>query len=321
MYISRICSLFLLLLGVTSLISQDTPIELGKVKWLRSYDLAIAQSKESEKPVFMLFQEVPGCSNCTRYGSEILSHPLIVEFIETYFVPLAIYNNKGGADKKILEQFGEPAWNNPVVRLIDESGADKVARIANFKSSYLLLNSMITVIQDIGLEIPSYVDLLEKELHANEIGKGEAYLGMYCFWTGEKEIAQIEGVVSTEAGYMHGKEVVKVTWDQAITNLETISNKASKVNCADQVFSNVKGKQVDKKIGKYRMDAEDKYYLRQSSYQYVPLTELQKSKVNSALGRKTNPKIFLSPRQLDILSNSEASISQINKSIYEAWYE
>ena len=34
-------------------------IELGKVDWLRDFDKAIAQSKKTGKPVFILFQEVP----------------------------------------------------------------------------------------------------------------------------------------------------------------------------------------------------------------------------------------------------------------------
>jgi len=131
------------------IVSQDNPIELGKVKWFRSYEKAIQESKKDGKPIFLLFQEVPGCSNCTRYGTEILSHPLIVEFIETAFVPLAIFNNKGGADKRVLEQFGEPSWNNPVVRLIDEIGRDVAPRIANFRSPYLLLNTMTGVIKDL----------------------------------------------------------------------------------------------------------------------------------------------------------------------------
>ena len=34
--------------------------ELGTVKWGRDLDKGLALSKESGKPVFLLFQEVPG---------------------------------------------------------------------------------------------------------------------------------------------------------------------------------------------------------------------------------------------------------------------
>ena len=42
--------------------------ELGYVNCNRSYDDAIEMSKKINKPVFILFQEVPGCSTCRNYG-------------------------------------------------------------------------------------------------------------------------------------------------------------------------------------------------------------------------------------------------------------
>jgi len=38
----------------------DQPVELGTVKWSRDLDAALEASKKSAKPVFLLFQEVPG---------------------------------------------------------------------------------------------------------------------------------------------------------------------------------------------------------------------------------------------------------------------
>ena len=39
---------------------QKPPVEVGTVSWGRSYDDALAQAKESGKPMLVLFQEVPG---------------------------------------------------------------------------------------------------------------------------------------------------------------------------------------------------------------------------------------------------------------------
>jgi cytochrome oxidase Cu insertion factor (SCO1/SenC/PrrC family) len=50
-------------------ITEPQPEELGKVKWLRNYDQAIAQSDKNGKPVLILFQEVPGYSTCRNYGN------------------------------------------------------------------------------------------------------------------------------------------------------------------------------------------------------------------------------------------------------------
>jgi len=103
--------------------------ELGKVRWLRDYDVAVKEAKSKNKYIFILFQEVPGCSTCTGYGSKVLSDDKVVKLIHENFVPLCIHNNAGGADKRVLDSFGEAAWNNPVVRIVDHERND-IAKVA-----------------------------------------------------------------------------------------------------------------------------------------------------------------------------------------------
>ena len=90
--------------------------------------------------------------------------------------------------------------------------------------------------------------------------------------------------------------------------------------CADFVYADSKEKIVDRETGKYRKDREDKYYLVHSPYQFVPMTELQKSLVNSALGSREDPNEYLSPRQLELLKNPISKKSLVSQSIYKAWY-
>ncbi|MEM7087739.1 MAG: thioredoxin family protein, partial [Bacteroidota bacterium] len=71
----------------TNALNQDE--ELGKVSWYRDYDQAIQQAKKQNKPVLILFQEVPGCATCRNYGHNVLSNPLMTEAIENEFIPLA----------------------------------------------------------------------------------------------------------------------------------------------------------------------------------------------------------------------------------------
>jgi len=89
-------SVFILAFSASAKTGPKQPEELGAVTWLRDYEKAQKASEETGKPVLILFQEVPGCSNCTTYGNSILSEPLLVEAIEDLFVPLAVFNNKGG---------------------------------------------------------------------------------------------------------------------------------------------------------------------------------------------------------------------------------
>jgi hypothetical protein len=50
--------------------------------------------------------------------------------------------------------------------------------------------------------------------------------------------------------------------------------------------------------GEVRPDATPKYYLSNSKYKNVPMLEIQKCRVNSALAEGQDPDGFLSPRQL-----------------------
>ncbi|MEM9081860.1 MAG: hypothetical protein AAGC74_14345 [Verrucomicrobiota bacterium] len=52
--------LFLLIPMTTLAETKDNPVEIGHVTWLRDHDQALALSKQTRKPVFVLFQEVPG---------------------------------------------------------------------------------------------------------------------------------------------------------------------------------------------------------------------------------------------------------------------
>ena len=48
--------------------------------------------------------------------------------IESEFIPLLVYNNKGGADAELLKKYKEPSWNYPVVRFLNSEGVDLIPR-------------------------------------------------------------------------------------------------------------------------------------------------------------------------------------------------
>jgi hypothetical protein len=263
------------------------PEELGKVQWLRDLDAGKAEAQKTGKPILLLFQEVPGCSNCTRYGNTTLSDPLIVEVIETYFVPVCIYNNKGGKDAEALQRFGEPAWNNPVVRIVRADYQDIVLRMPDFRSSLPLVNGMRRALELTGHEVPRYLELLEEELAAREAGLQVATFSMYCFWTGEGTFGALPGVIETQPGYQDGREVVKVWFDPSVTSkaeLERLTQPKNFTACA--------------KNEGFRLDNEPKYYMAQTAYKSIKMTSLQACRVNSLIGKNQSPDALLSPRQL-----------------------
>jgi len=122
---------------------------------------------------------------------------------------------------------------------------------------------------------------------------------------------------------MHGREVVKVEYDETKTDLAKIGEQASKVSCADAIFTDqvVNTAIPTKKEGKYRKDSQDKYYLRHTDYQYIPLTDIQQTKINSAIGSKQNPNQYLSPRQSELLTSLTSKKTQLDKDFAQAWWE
>ena len=315
---------------------NGNPVELGKVTWQRNLEDGLAESATSKKPVFLLFQEVPGCSTCRNYGQNVLSHPLIVEAIETLFVPVAIHNNKGGADAKVLKYFGEPSWNNPVVRIVNNKKQDLIDRVNGNYSRLGIVQAMRLALQTENLEVPAYLSLLEEELLAETMGTETATFSMFCFWTGEKEIGKLDGVVETQAGFMNGREVVTVKFDPDRLAYENLLKSANQASCASHVFTDdakqakasesVMGKGAASDTGKFRQDREPKYYLGKTIYRFVPMTQLQAVKVNSLIGQRQLPDTLLSPRQLALLKAIQANPNRqwknrINEDFVGAWTE
>ncbi|NND35486.1 MAG: hypothetical protein HKN76_23055 [Saprospiraceae bacterium] len=289
----------------------DNPEELGRVNWLRDLSEAQSLSKSQAKPIFILFQEIPGCLTCRNYGNIVLSHPLIVETIETYFVPLAIYNNRRGKDESVLKYYSEPSWNNPVVRIVNSDKSDILPRLNGNYTPSGLVKHMIACLKKINQDVPSYLLLLAKELTANERGLEKTTLSMFCFWTGEKELGKIDGVFKTEAGFMNHDEVVNVYYDPEIVELESILKEGQKTNCADGAYYQDKQEKDEaskilaanklRPISRFKPDQEPKYYLTQTVYKDVPMSPAQAVKINALIGYSKSPDFLLSPRQLQML--------------------
>ncbi|HQW00833.1 MAG TPA: VPGUxxT family thioredoxin-like (seleno)protein, type 2 [Saprospiraceae bacterium] len=285
--------------------AQNNTVELGDVHWLRSFDEAQTRSKKEGKSILILFQEIPGCATCRNYGSDVLTHPLIVEAIETEFIPLAIHNNKGGHDAEILKRYQEPAWNNPVVRVVDSEGSNILPRLSgNYSAAGLTALMTNALIKQKG-KAPMYLQLLTDELSAQQKTISKATYSMYCFWTGEALFGKLNGVIRTTAGFEGGKEVVVVEYNPSIISKTELDKIAQSQKCV------VSGG------GSFRADATPKYYLSNSEYRVVPMTEIQKCRVNSALAEKQDPGAFLSARQIAFLKTSSRNCVSI--SLKDCW--
>lgn len=299
-------TIILFLLSSSLLMGQN--IELGQVDWMRSYDRALEFSEEQNKPILLLFQEVPGCATCRNYGKNVLSNPLVVDVIENYFIPLAIFNNKGGDDKKILEKYKEPSWNNPVVRIVNSEGENIAKRVSGNYSASGILDAINQSFAERQMTIPQEILLLQDILNTNPTS--EVTYSMYCFWSGEKTFGKLEGVYETQAGWQNGKEVVKVVYDDRKISEKEIRSKGKQANCADDLVES----------GSFRKDKDPKYYLKKSKYRVLPMHPLQAARINSLLGEGVSDlSPWLFPSQKKFLKYSVEN--KIQESLYDEDFE
>ena len=267
--------------------SNSQPEEAGKVSWGRDLNAALASSKLTGKPVFALFQEIPGCAGCKQFGHEVMSNPLLVEAVENEFIPLLIHNNKPGEDAAVMQRFGEPAWNYQVVRFLDAQAEDIIPRRDQVWDTGGIAERMIATLTRAKRPVPAYLTLLAAE-HSPRLK--QAVFAMYCFWTGEMELGRIDGVITTEAGFMAGKEVTLVKYDPAVISLPQLIAGAEKVECANAVYvpasdlasAKVSWLNVGTISGYHRAPASDqKKQIGGTVAEKLTLTPAQATKVNA----------------------------------------
>lgn len=235
----------------------------------------------------------------------------MVEAIETLFVPLLIHNNSKGYDEQILQQYGEPAWNNPVVRYVDKAGTDVIPRQDRMWTTGQTALRMMMALDAAGKPVPEYLRLTAQENYGRQ---AKATFAMGCYWEGEVKLGGISGVLATDAGWIGSKEVVNVTFNPAIVKYEKLLQIARSMDCASTVFThNVQQMAVAKRyVGAEAVElpsldqrrpvkySEQKYHLRRTPLRYLPMTPIQLAKVNSALVRRQNYGRFLSPQQIEL---------------------
>ena len=104
----------------------------------------------------------------------------MIEAAEELFVPSCIYNNtEGDADAKVRERYDEPAWNYPVVRVVDHKGEDLIPRVADQWHMAGMTGAMTAGLEAAKVEVPAYLSLLQEEATSRHAGLESAVFGMY----------------------------------------------------------------------------------------------------------------------------------------------
>jgi len=292
---------------------QNQPVEVGTVQWGRDYSAALSQSRETGKPIFLLFQEVPGCSGCRQFGTEVLSHPLVKAAVEESFEPLLIHNNKGGEDERVRERFNEPAWNYQVVRFLDAEGQDIIPRRDRVWQIQGITRRMILVLEKTRRLVPDYLRLLADE--TDQSRHGQVVFSTHCFWTGELRLGAIEGVIGTEAGWYEGREVTIVTYHRDRVSLFQLVGQARELEITQGIYladaaernslvGIEPGLEIKTLTDSYRpaSESDQKRQLQGTVFAKLDLTPAQATKVNAFA--RTQPEqaaTFLTEEQRKII--------------------
>ena len=152
--------LLMLAFGITAHGGETTknPIEVGDVRWGRNFDGALKNSAETGKPVLVLFQEVPGCAGCRKFGREVLTNPAIVKAIENEFIPMLVYNNRtSGMDWELLTLYEEPAWNFQVIRFLNGAGNEVIPRKDRIWTTRGVASRMMEALTAANRPVPEYL--------------------------------------------------------------------------------------------------------------------------------------------------------------------
>jgi hypothetical protein len=236
---------------------------------------------------------------------------MIVEAVEDNFVPVAIYNNVGGEDKKILTRFGEPAWNYHVMRFMDSKAHDIVPRRDRVWTLPDTASRLAEALRAAEKPVPAYLtNILIPESNSRQ---KTAVLAMHCFWTGEAKLGALDGVLTTEAGFYEHREVVRVCYNSEKLSLRRLITEAEKMECANGVYlADAQDREVAEAIARNPVNAFDKLNYRaapasdqkrqlrsDSRWSELNLTPMQWTKVNAAVGygRVQDLPLWLTPRQ------------------------
>jgi hypothetical protein len=281
-----------------------------------SFHNATNYSRTTRKPVLLVQAEIPGD---TEAGTEIFSHPLIVEAADSLFITVF---NKGEDYSCSASRSASMKSHRTRVGFFDELGNAIVPSLsADMLTRAGMAEAMIATLEACERPIPKYLKLLYDEergrikrgpvgllLYDEERGRikrgpfglpapccHRAVFGMDDSIRGEVEFAGLEGVISTRAGFLTLQKVVEVIYDSSRLDFASVTFYALNRNIGDIIYYQTNDERnaavmaiarveerstVTEFLGTIRLDADSKPALRRTLLQYVPLTELQATRAN-----------------------------------------
>jgi hypothetical protein len=284
--------------------------ELGRVRWLESYRDAMERAVTENKPILILIYNT---RNEHVPENSALNHPLTVEAIESFFVPVAFAEQKRNLVKGLDMVDLQPDFES-VILITDTQGNELTEKLYNSQAVAPVTKVLTASLSNAGHPVPEFLQVIHSESGAE--GTTEtAVITQHCFWSGEVELGVHDAVVFTEPGYIDKFEAIRIDFDNSKVSYKKLLESAKSLGLLDAAYplseeqyteaievmdeSNVKYfSQVEYTPATDRRNY--KFYISKTVYRSVPMTPRQALLVNNALFFETNPNVFLSPRQIEM---------------------
>jgi hypothetical protein len=331
---------------------QNPREELGQLKFkynASSFHNALAESRNTEKPVLIVFHELSGSADAITFGKTVLSHPLLIEAAESMFVTMFVdMAGTNPDDVQIISRYHENRHNDTVVRIVNGNGKDLAVRLEGRCCSVgKIARAMREALERKNLQVPTYLKFLETEYLARVHLPSQASRGIakeIVFKTeaatkAEIDFAELDGIIDVECGNLCGSRAVKVTYNSEVIDCKAILLHAIFHLDVDTVYwtnwyemmamqsdleMDAKPNFVELGSSTFTRGKNPKNFLRTTLLRYVPLTSLQALQANLAISKNHREVALniLSPRQLAILEAVERKIPRretVDVGISEAW--
>jgi len=171
-----------------------------------------------------------------------------------------------------------------------------------------------------------YQTVVRTEAHPE--GHASATFATDCFYEGEEKLGAVAGVVSTRPGLLDGHEVVEVIYDRTRLTFADLVRRARKLKCLRGIYARteedlntarqIAGSLVERLTERPRDVAPKhrKFALRSSIYRYLPLSPMQATKINAALGLgRSDAERWLSRAQKTLLARIRAMLQRDPKAL------
>lgn len=184
---------------------------------------------------------------------------------------------------------------NPLLRVLAPDGITlSRAQLANANTGAGLAE-MVRLLEAAHRPVPHYLQLVCDEYSGRPTETARFAVG--CYWEGERELGKLHGVVASRTGTIGKDEVVELKFDPKVVDATALAERAKHMSC----FRGVPSAQAA-----IAEDPEQQHTLaNHPEFSDIPMTPLQRTKVNAALWDHQDLTQFLSPRQIKLLQRRQ----------------